>query len=299
MLSPRGGHCHGRSSVASGGTFRLVGPGATIWDKMRMCMAAPHRSQHVNGCYHRRPLPLPLPLPLPPRCRQQRAAAQCACPGCIGALLRTLPSSPRPTSTGADACARRAGRLGAGTTPLHRQPCQQPAGDLQRPSIAQPRGAQAGAGLWQRWLRCCSLGGSSVHCAQLIAAKYACQHAPSDARLPPPPPPPAAALHLCAAPRCRSLPASAAAAAAAAAMAGPIRIGVLALQGSFREHMTLLNRIPGVEAVEVGAAAAAAWRVLPCKALAADAGASPPPGVRCTATWAACTALQRRCRPVL
>ncbi|PRW33817.1 putative pyridoxal 5 -phosphate synthase subunit PDX2 [Chlorella sorokiniana] len=34
-------------------------------------------------------------------------------------------------------------------------------------------------------------------------------------------------------------------------MACPIRIGVLALQGSFREHMTLLNRIPGVEAVEV------------------------------------------------
>ncbi len=34
-------------------------------------------------------------------------------------------------------------------------------------------------------------------------------------------------------------------------MEGPIRVGVLALQGSFREHMTLLNRIPGVEAVEV------------------------------------------------
>ena len=30
-----------------------------------------------------------------------------------------------------------------------------------------------------------------------------------------------------------------------------IRVGVLALQGSFREHMTLLSRIPGVEAVEV------------------------------------------------
>lgn len=30
-----------------------------------------------------------------------------------------------------------------------------------------------------------------------------------------------------------------------------LRIGVLALQGSFREHMTLLRRIPGVEAVEV------------------------------------------------
>lgn len=29
------------------------------------------------------------------------------------------------------------------------------------------------------------------------------------------------------------------------------RVGVLALQGSFREHMTLLRRIPGVEAVEV------------------------------------------------
>ena len=42
-------------------------------------------------------------------------------------------------------------------------------------------------------------------------------------------------------------------------MADPIRVGVLALQGSFREHMTLLNRIPGVEAVEVGAAAAPSW----------------------------------------
>ncbi|KAL4520718.1 hypothetical protein Ndes2526A_g05265 [Nannochloris sp. 'desiccata'] len=31
----------------------------------------------------------------------------------------------------------------------------------------------------------------------------------------------------------------------------PIRIGVLALQGSFREHTTLLNRVPGVEAVEI------------------------------------------------
>ncbi|KAL4446745.1 hypothetical protein ABPG77_007989 [Micractinium sp. CCAP 211/92] len=30
-----------------------------------------------------------------------------------------------------------------------------------------------------------------------------------------------------------------------------LRIGVLALQGSFREHMTLLRRIPGVEPVEV------------------------------------------------
>ncbi|GIL43065.1 hypothetical protein Vafri_852 [Volvox africanus] len=30
-----------------------------------------------------------------------------------------------------------------------------------------------------------------------------------------------------------------------------IRIGVLALQGSFREHMFLLQRIPGVEVVEV------------------------------------------------
>ena len=29
------------------------------------------------------------------------------------------------------------------------------------------------------------------------------------------------------------------------------RVGVLALQGSFREHMTLLRRIPGVEPVEV------------------------------------------------
>jgi hypothetical protein len=72
----------------------------------------------------------------------------------------------------------------------------------------------------------------------------------------------------------------------------PIRIGVLALQGSFREHMTLLRRIPGVEPVEVrtkeeldsvagiiipgahrpwfcGRAAAAACGVLPA--------ASPPP----------------------
>ena len=30
-----------------------------------------------------------------------------------------------------------------------------------------------------------------------------------------------------------------------------LRIGVLALQGSFREHMTLLKRVPGVTAVEV------------------------------------------------
>lgn len=30
-----------------------------------------------------------------------------------------------------------------------------------------------------------------------------------------------------------------------------LRIGVLALQGSFREHMTLLKRIPGVEPVEI------------------------------------------------
>ena len=30
-----------------------------------------------------------------------------------------------------------------------------------------------------------------------------------------------------------------------------IRIGVLALQGSFREHMALLHRIPGIEAVEI------------------------------------------------
>ncbi|KAL4425424.1 hypothetical protein ABPG75_009440 [Micractinium tetrahymenae] len=36
-------------------------------------------------------------------------------------------------------------------------------------------------------------------------------------------------------------------------VAGPVklRVGVLALQGSFREHMTLLRRIPGVEPVEV------------------------------------------------
>ena len=31
----------------------------------------------------------------------------------------------------------------------------------------------------------------------------------------------------------------------------PLRIGVLALQGSFREHMASLRRIPNVEAVEV------------------------------------------------
>lgn len=31
----------------------------------------------------------------------------------------------------------------------------------------------------------------------------------------------------------------------------PVRVGVLALQGSFREHMTLLSKIPGVEVVEV------------------------------------------------
>ncbi len=30
-----------------------------------------------------------------------------------------------------------------------------------------------------------------------------------------------------------------------------IRVGVLALQGSFREHMASLNRVPGVQAIEV------------------------------------------------
>jgi hypothetical protein len=35
------------------------------------------------------------------------------------------------------------------------------------------------------------------------------------------------------------------------AAAPKTRVGVLALQGSFREHMTLLKRIPGVEAIEV------------------------------------------------
>ena len=30
-----------------------------------------------------------------------------------------------------------------------------------------------------------------------------------------------------------------------------VKIGVLALQGSFREHMTALRRLPGVEPVEV------------------------------------------------
>jgi glutamine amidotransferase PdxT len=32
---------------------------------------------------------------------------------------------------------------------------------------------------------------------------------------------------------------------------GTLRIGVLALQGSFREHMTLLQRIDGIEVIEV------------------------------------------------
>jgi len=32
---------------------------------------------------------------------------------------------------------------------------------------------------------------------------------------------------------------------------GPVKIGVLALQGSFREHMSALRRLPGVEPVEV------------------------------------------------
>lgn len=32
---------------------------------------------------------------------------------------------------------------------------------------------------------------------------------------------------------------------------GGLSIGVLALQGSFREHMSCLSRIPGVQAVEV------------------------------------------------
>ena len=30
-----------------------------------------------------------------------------------------------------------------------------------------------------------------------------------------------------------------------------LRVGVLALQGSFREHIVLLKRIPGVQAIEV------------------------------------------------
>lgn len=30
-----------------------------------------------------------------------------------------------------------------------------------------------------------------------------------------------------------------------------VRIGVLALQGSFREHIAMLQKIPGVEAIEV------------------------------------------------
>jgi 5'-phosphate synthase pdxT subunit len=30
-----------------------------------------------------------------------------------------------------------------------------------------------------------------------------------------------------------------------------VRVGVLALQGSFREHLALLQRIPGVDAIEV------------------------------------------------
>jgi pyridoxal 5'-phosphate synthase pdxT subunit len=31
----------------------------------------------------------------------------------------------------------------------------------------------------------------------------------------------------------------------------PVRIGVLALQGSFREHISSLQKIPGVQAIEV------------------------------------------------
>ena len=34
-------------------------------------------------------------------------------------------------------------------------------------------------------------------------------------------------------------------------MEGMLRVGVLALQGSFREHIALLKRIPGVQAIEV------------------------------------------------
>ena len=34
-------------------------------------------------------------------------------------------------------------------------------------------------------------------------------------------------------------------------MAAPIRVGVLALQGSFREHMTLLQTIDGISVIEV------------------------------------------------
>jgi 5'-phosphate synthase pdxT subunit len=44
---------------------------------------------------------------------------------------------------------------------------------------------------------------------------------------------------------------SAAAAAAAPHSSSSVRVGVLALQGSFREHMALLSKIDGVDVVEV------------------------------------------------
>jgi 5'-phosphate synthase pdxT subunit len=36
-----------------------------------------------------------------------------------------------------------------------------------------------------------------------------------------------------------------------AATAPTLRVGVLALQGSFREHMAILKQLPGVEVIEV------------------------------------------------
>lgn len=34
-------------------------------------------------------------------------------------------------------------------------------------------------------------------------------------------------------------------------MTNTVRIGCLALQGSYREHMTSLSKVPGVEPIEV------------------------------------------------
>jgi hypothetical protein len=77
-----------------------------------------------------------------------------------------------------------------------------------------------------------------------------------------------------------------------------IRIGVLALQGSFREHMTLLNRIPGVEAVEVRTKEeleSCAGLIIPgerprrCRARMGNTLPPPPPARTCCAsclTWA-------------
>lgn len=60
-----------------------------------------------------------------------------------------------------------------------------------------------------------------------------------------------------------------------------LTVGVLALQGSFREHIALLNRLPGVHAIEVRTAdelASVAGLIIPgqCTCNAATHIGKPP-----------------------